>query len=80
MPEIKGKSWKDTLKTRKYEEHKHCMVCGRAVNISQDFCSQECKDKYQKADKSKSKKSTITIIVMVVMVIAIFFLPRLLGA
>ena len=79
MPEIKGKSWKDSLKNRKYEEHKHCIVCGRAVNISQDFCSQECKDKYQKADKGKSKKNTITIVVMVVMVIAIFFLPRLLG-
>ncbi len=79
MPEIKGKSWKDSLKTRKYEEHKHCIVCGRAIHISQDFCGQECKDQYNKADKKKSKKNTISIVIMVVMVIAILIVPRLLG-
>ena len=79
MPEIKGKTWKDSLKTRKYEEHKHCIVCGRAVPQTQDFCSQECKDGYKKADKSKSKKNTISIVVMVVMVIAILIVSRLLG-
>ena len=80
MPEIKGKTWKDSLKTRKYEEHKHCVVCGRAVSQAQDFCSQECKDQYNKADKDKGKKNTIQIVIMVVLVIVmIFVVPRLMG-
>jgi len=80
MPEIKGKTWKDSLKSRKYEEHKHCVVCDRAIPMSQDFCSQECKDSYKKADKSKGKKNTIQIVVMVVLVVVmIFVVPSLMG-
>ena len=80
MPEIKGKTWKDSLRSRKYEEHKHCVVCARAVPTTQDFCSQECKDSYKKADKDKGKKNTIQIVVMVVLVIVmIFVVPQLMG-
>lgn len=80
MPEIKGKTWKDSLKSRKYEEHKHCVVCNKAVAVTQDFCSQDCKNQYTKADKDKGKKNTIQIIVMVVLVIVmIFVVPSLMG-
>ncbi len=80
MPEIKGKTWKDSLKTRKYEEHKHCVVCARAVPTTQDFCSQECKDSYKKTDKDKGKKNTIQIVIMVVLVVVmIFVVPSLMG-
>lgn len=75
-----SKSWKESLKSRRYEPHKHCIVCGRAIPLGQDFCSTECKDSYTKADKSKSRKSTIQFVVIaVVMVVMIFLLPKLMG-
>ncbi len=80
MPDVKNKSWKDSLKTRRYEEHKHCIVCGRAVPIERDFCTQDCKDSYSKADKKKGKSSKIQIAVLVVvMIFTMLVVPRLLA-
>jgi predicted nucleic acid-binding Zn ribbon protein len=79
MPEVKNKSWKDSLKSRKYDEHKHCIVCGRAVPMDRDFCTQECKEKYSSADKKKGRKNWVQIAVLgVVMVVVIFLGPTLL--
>ncbi|MCK5343169.1 MAG: DUF2116 family Zn-ribbon domain-containing protein [Candidatus Heimdallarchaeota archaeon] len=81
MSEIKSKSWKDSLKTRKYGEHKHCVVCGNAINIDRDFCSTDCKEGYTKADKKKSRSSKIQLVVMgVVMVVLLILMPILTGA
>jgi predicted nucleic acid-binding Zn ribbon protein len=70
-----SKSWKTSLKQKKWGEHKHCLVCGKAVNLEQDFDTQECKDKYQKLDKDKNKKGTWQIamifVVMIVMMIVL---------
>lgn len=81
MPDVKKNiSWKESLKSRKYEEHKHCVVCGRAVPMEQDFCSAECKDGYTKADKKKGRTNTIQMVVLIaVMVIMIVVVPKLFG-
>ena len=79
MAETK-RSWKKALKVRPYEEHKHCIVCGRAVPLEQDFCSTECKDSYQTADKKKGKKNNLQCIFLVVtMLIMIVVIPLLTG-
>ena len=81
MSETKSKSWKDSLKVRKYGDHKHCVVCGNAINPNQDFCSTTCKDSYTKADKKKSRSSKIQLVVMgVVMVVLLILMPMLTGA
>lgn len=75
-----SKSWKESLKNRRYDPHKHCIVCGRAIPMEQDFCSTECKDQYTKTDKSRNKKNTIQFVVIaVVMVVMIVVLPLLTG-
>ena len=80
MSESKPKSWKDSLKTRKYGEHKHCVVCGNAINMDRDFCALTCKDSYTKADKKKSRSSKIQLIVMgAVMVLMLVLMPILTG-
>ena len=28
------------------KQHSHCQICGKAIPVSETFCSQECKDKY----------------------------------
>ncbi len=69
-------SWKENLKQRKYGEHKHCIACGRAVPLSQDFCSVECKDTYGKADKKSSRKGIWQFVMIgAVMVVSLVILP-----
>lgn len=74
MAENIRKSWKKSLKTRPYEEHKHCLVCGRAVPLDQDFCSLECKDSYGKADKKKSRSNMVQIAVFGVLIVVMFLI------
>lgn len=62
-------SWKESLKKRKFDEHKHCVICRKAITVDQDFCSQECKDKYSKDDKKKSRSSTLQIVIFGVLLV-----------
>ncbi len=72
MAEFSKKSWKKSLKARPYDEHKHCLVCGKAVPLNQDFCSLECKDSYNKADKKKGRGNIIQIAVFGVLIVVMF--------
>ena len=72
-------SWKQNLRKR-YDEHKHCIACGIAVPIDKDYCSLECKDKFQGYEKKKNRNNYIMIGVMaVVMIVFIFVMPMLTG-
>ena len=78
--ELKKSAWKETLKTRKWAEHKHCVVCGKAIALEKDFCTQTCKDQYQKLDKDKNKKGTWQIVmIFVVMIVMMLVLPMMMG-
>jgi predicted nucleic acid-binding Zn ribbon protein len=79
-PDQKSATWKDQLKQRKWGEHKHCVVCGKAIALDKDFCSQPCRDSYQKTEKDKSKKGTWQIVmIFVVMIVMMVVLPMLSG-
>jgi len=82
MSEQKNKSWKNSLKNRKYDEHKHCVVCSRAIPIDRDFCSSECKDIYSNADKKKGKKSTVQIVFLIafMLIMITVVIPALTGS
>lgn len=71
-------TWKENLKERKWGEHKHCVVCSRAIPMGQDFCAQTCKDKYTKVEKDKDKKNKWQMVaifgVMIVMIIVLQFI------
>ena len=81
MSDQKNKSWKESLKSRKYDEHKHCLICNRAIPLEKDFCSSECKQKFTDAEKGKGKKNTIQLVMLIAfMVIAMIILPRILSS
>lgn len=69
MSDTKSTTWKEQFKQRKWGEHKHCAICGRAVALDRDFCSQGCRDSYQKTDKDKNKKGTVQIVLVFVVMI-----------
>ena len=35
-------------------QHKHCSICGKAVPVDIDFCSDECEEKMQVMVKKKT--------------------------
>jgi len=37
----------------KVPQHVHCHVCWKAIPVGETFCSDECKQKYQKIMKNK---------------------------
>ena len=53
MSDSSRKRW-----VRKWEPHKHCSVCGLAMEPSSDteFCSSDCEFKYTKWQKKQKKK------------------------
>ena len=72
----KSKSWKKQLTDRKWGEHKHCNVCGRAIALGEDFCSEECREQYFKVENKKGKKNKWSIgMIFVVMIVMMVILP-----
>jgi len=37
----------------KIAQHTHCQICGKAIPITETFCSEECKQKYQALMKKR---------------------------
>lgn len=35
-------------------QHKHCMVCGKAIPPTDDFCSSECLQKYRSMERRRN--------------------------
>ena len=34
-------------------QHKHCVVCGKAIPLGEEFCSDTCRDRYQAEMKKR---------------------------
>ena len=44
------------------EEHKHCIVCGKAVPSEKLFCSQECEDRFNLQQKRMGRMRLYTLL------------------
>ncbi len=50
------------------DDHKHCIVCGKAVDADKFFCSPSCDDIFKKQQKRVARSRLI----MMVLIIALF--------
>jgi len=68
---------------KKWEPHRHCLVCGLATAPDKEFCSSNCESEYlgwKNKQKNKNRNTWICMIGMIVVVIVVMILlPRLLG-
>ena len=71
-------TWKSSLK-KKYDEHRHCPVCGISVPIDKEFCSLECTDKYKGYDKKKKRGNYIQFALIGVMMVVFMFIMPMMG-
>ena len=75
---FKRKKW-----IKRWEPHKHCLVCGLANAPDKEFCSPTCEKEYadwKNKQKGKNKNTWICMAVMIaVMVIIMVVLPMFMG-
>jgi len=58
------------------EDHKHCIVCGKPVEMDKFVCSPSCEDILKQQQKRMARSRTIMMVIFVVMIIVIVLLSR----
>jgi predicted nucleic acid-binding Zn ribbon protein len=53
----------------KVVQHRHCQTCLKAIPIEEEFCNDECKEKWNQLIKANKKKNLIVLLWMVIVVI-----------
>ena len=51
--------------------HQHCKICGKAVPLGRDSCSNECREKSEKTQKKTKTLGRIYTIVLVIVMAAL---------
>ncbi len=54
--------------------HRHCVVCGKAIEPDKQFCSEECEEVYQK-ERKKQRNYMIFMFVMLFVLLIIIWMP-----
>jgi len=52
--------------------HSHCQICGKAIPVTETFCSEECKQKYN--NMMKKRKLMVYAMYALIAVIVILFM------
>lgn len=59
-------------------DHRHCVVCGRAIPPNEQTCSPDCKEKLEisREKEKKSRRMMLIIYVVVIVILLLLFLLR----
>ena len=55
------------------EDHRHCVVCGKAVEHDKYFCSPSCEDIFKKQRKRMARSRLIMMLIFVALFVLILF-------
>lgn len=53
----------------KLVQHRHCQMCLKATPLGEEFCNDDCKEKWNQLIKANKKKNLIVMVWMVIVVI-----------
>ncbi len=53
--------------------HRHCVVCGKAIEPDQTFCSEECKQVWEKERRKQRNFSLIMLVLLFLLLFLIIF-------
>jgi predicted nucleic acid-binding Zn ribbon protein len=59
------------------EDHRHCIVCGKAVGSDKFFCSPSCEDIFKKQQKRMARTRLIMMVIFVLLFALIVVLSYL---
>lgn len=72
------KGW-DKMAQLSIAQHKHCMVCGKAMEGEGDFCSEQCEQTIASRKKAQRRSTWIMMIVIgIVMLLFWVLMPLML--
>jgi predicted nucleic acid-binding Zn ribbon protein len=57
--------------TENLPEHDHCQICDDPIDLGQKFCSEKCKEDYQKEVKKEKLRSYLFLVAIAVVVIVV---------
>jgi predicted nucleic acid-binding Zn ribbon protein len=64
-------------KVKKYEGvalHRHCYICGKPIELSEDFCGLQCEEEYNILKRRNRNKTLVMVgITAVLIVILLYF-------
>ncbi|HID71574.1 MAG TPA: DUF2116 family Zn-ribbon domain-containing protein [Thermoplasmata archaeon] len=60
----------------KIPQHKHCLICGRAVQVDEEFCGEECKNLY---DQRMAKRKQTLYFYLAGFILVVLFMFMSLG-
>jgi len=61
------------------DDHKHCIVCGKATAPDKVFCSPSCEELFKAQQKKMKKSRTIMLVMFVMLFILMFVVTSLRG-
>lgn len=50
------------------EDHKHCVICGKAVEANKSICSPSCDEILKKQQKQVARSRTIMLVLFIAMI------------
>ena len=66
-----GKKKSETL-----PQHKHCIVCYRAISLDKNYCSTECEDTHQTKIKKQKRMMYMLYGLMAILFVGVFLFSR----
>ncbi len=69
---------KQSVKGGKLLQHRHCQVCSKAIPLSEEFCSEECKIEFDKMVKKRKNFLYLFygMVVIFIIVMIISYIPQ----
>jgi predicted nucleic acid-binding Zn ribbon protein len=59
--------------TEKIKQHHHCQICGKAIPLEEQFCSEDCRQKYgQMVKRRKILIYAMYALIGIILVIILF--------
>jgi len=58
----------------KIVDHRHCVICGKAIPPDEQTCSPDCKEKLELSREKEKKSRRMMLIIYVVMIVALLLL------
>ena len=63
----------------KLSPHKHCIICGNAIESDRTFCDELCESKYRSAQRRQQLVFVVFLMLMIATFVLLGILPALLG-
>ncbi|MCS7130371.1 MAG: DUF2116 family Zn-ribbon domain-containing protein [Archaeoglobaceae archaeon] len=56
--------------------HRHCIVCGKAIEADKYYCGDECQQRMEK-ERKRQRNFTLFMFLMLLIILLMFWLPLL---